>query len=105
MCVCVSTTICSSGNKDTLDTLPKEQGINVRDALLQFHAKWYSSNIMALSVLGKGVCTCMYVCACVCVLFRSLYVCFKGACRCMDLCVYVVLVYVRIVILICMYVC
>ncbi|XP_050730176.1 insulin-degrading enzyme-like isoform X1 [Eriocheir sinensis] len=42
-----------TGNKETLDTLPKEQGINVRDSLLQFHAKWYSSNIMALAVLGK----------------------------------------------------
>ncbi|XP_045108140.1 insulin-degrading enzyme-like isoform X1 [Portunus trituberculatus] len=42
-----------TGNKDTLDIIPKEQGINVRDALLEFHAKWYSSNIMALAVLGK----------------------------------------------------
>nr|XP_045607622.1 insulin-degrading enzyme-like [Procambarus clarkii] len=42
-----------TGNKETLDIIPKEQGINVRDALLQFHAKWYSSNIMAVAVLGK----------------------------------------------------
>ncbi|KAG7155866.1 Insulin-degrading enzyme-like [Homarus americanus] len=42
-----------TGNKETLDTIPKEDGVNVRDALLQFHAKWYSSNIMALAVLGK----------------------------------------------------
>ncbi|XP_044737581.1 insulin-degrading enzyme [Chrysoperla carnea] len=42
-----------TGNKDTLDTIPKEQGINVRDELLKFHDKWYSSNIMALCVLGK----------------------------------------------------
>lgn len=42
-----------TGNKLTLDILPKEQGINVRDELLQFHGKWYSSNIMTLAVLGK----------------------------------------------------
>ncbi|KAK3860282.1 hypothetical protein Pcinc_033653 [Petrolisthes cinctipes] len=42
-----------TGNKETLDTIPKQQGINVRDAVLQFHAKWYSANIMALVVLGK----------------------------------------------------
>ncbi|KAK3874449.1 hypothetical protein Pcinc_020613 [Petrolisthes cinctipes] len=42
-----------TGNKETLDTIPKQQGVNVRDALLQFHAKWYSANIMALVVLGK----------------------------------------------------
>lgn len=42
-----------TGNKETLETIPKEKGIVVRDALLQFHAKWYSSNIMALALLGK----------------------------------------------------
>lgn len=42
-----------TGNKETLDAIPKEKGLNVRDALLQFHDKWYSSNIMALAVLGK----------------------------------------------------
>ncbi|XP_076044547.1 insulin degrading metalloproteinase isoform X2 [Oratosquilla oratoria] len=42
-----------TGNKETLDTIPKEEGISVRDSLLQFHEKWYSANIMALSVLGK----------------------------------------------------
>ncbi|XP_017891518.1 insulin-degrading enzyme isoform X2 [Ceratina calcarata] len=42
-----------SGNKDTLDTIPKRKGINVREQLLQFHKRYYSSNIMALSVLGK----------------------------------------------------
>jgi insulysin len=43
-----------SGNIQTLDVIPKKNGINVRDALLEFHAKWYSANIMTLAVLGKG---------------------------------------------------
>lgn len=43
-----------SGNKDTLDTIPKSNGVNVRDALLKFHDGYYSSNIMGLCVLGKG---------------------------------------------------
>ncbi|KAG8271133.1 hypothetical protein J6590_069509 [Homalodisca vitripennis] len=42
-----------TGNKLTLDTIPKELGINVRDELLKFHDKWYSSNIMSLAILGK----------------------------------------------------
>lgn len=42
-----------TGNKATLDTIPKEKGINVREELLKFHDKWYSSNIMSLCVLGK----------------------------------------------------
>lgn len=42
-----------TGNKFTLDTLPKEKGINIREELLKFHETWYSSNIMSLSVLGK----------------------------------------------------
>jgi len=43
----------STGNKDTLDTIPKASGINVRDELLKFHEKHYSANIMCLTVLGK----------------------------------------------------
>ncbi|KAG5874566.1 hypothetical protein JTB14_019568 [Gonioctena quinquepunctata] len=42
-----------TGNKQTLITLPKENNINVREKLLEFHQKWYSSNIMSLAVLGK----------------------------------------------------
>jgi len=42
-----------TGNKETLDTRPKEQGLSVRDKLLTFHESWYSSNIMGLSVLGR----------------------------------------------------
>ncbi|XP_013403642.1 insulin-degrading enzyme [Lingula anatina] len=42
-----------TGNKYTLETRPKELGINTRDELLKFHSKFYSANIMGLSVLGK----------------------------------------------------
>jgi insulysin len=42
------------GSKDTLDTIPKSNGINVRDALLKFHGQYYSSNIMGMCLLGKG---------------------------------------------------
>lgn len=38
----------------TLDTLPKSRGLNVREQLLQFHQQWYSSNVMAVVVLGRG---------------------------------------------------
>ncbi|MCP6116930.1 hypothetical protein NL387_26950, partial [Klebsiella pneumoniae] len=33
-----------TGNKETLDIIPKSKGINVRDELLKFHERWYSSN-------------------------------------------------------------
>ncbi|XP_019877386.1 insulin-degrading enzyme isoform X4 [Aethina tumida] len=42
-----------TGNKYTLEELTKQNNINVRDELLKFHDKWYSSNIMCLAVLGK----------------------------------------------------
>lgn len=41
-----------TGNKETLDIIPKSRGISTRDELLKFHKQWYSSNTMALSVLG-----------------------------------------------------
>lgn len=44
-----------SGNRATLDVEPKAKGIDVREALLKFHNSWYSANIMALCVLGKGM--------------------------------------------------
>ena len=48
---------CSAiGNKHTLETHPQEQGIDVREELLKFHASHYSANIMSLVVLGKGRC-------------------------------------------------
>ncbi|XP_043497973.1 insulin-degrading enzyme isoform X2 [Polistes fuscatus] len=42
-----------TGNKETLDTIPKMKGINVREKLLEFHNKYYSANIMSLCILGK----------------------------------------------------
>ena len=42
-----------TGSADTLDVIPKSKGIDVRSELLAFHSKWYSSNIMALTVVGK----------------------------------------------------
>jgi len=43
-----------TGNKETLDIIPKRMGINVRDRLLEFHQKYYSANVMSLCILGKG---------------------------------------------------
>ena len=43
-----------SGNVETLKERPIKDGIDVRQALLEFHNKWYSANIMSLVVLGKG---------------------------------------------------
>ncbi|XP_022253443.1 insulin-degrading enzyme-like, partial [Limulus polyphemus] len=42
-----------TGNKETLEEIPKSQNIDVREELLKFHEKWYSANIMALCVIGK----------------------------------------------------
>ncbi|KAG6438646.1 hypothetical protein O3G_MSEX000111 [Manduca sexta] len=42
-----------TGNKETLETIPKAKGIDVRKELLSFHNKWYSANIMTLVVMGK----------------------------------------------------
>ncbi|XP_014680687.1 PREDICTED: insulin-degrading enzyme-like [Priapulus caudatus] len=42
-----------TGNKVTLETKPKEMGLDPRDELLKFHTQWYSSNIMSLSILGR----------------------------------------------------
>lgn len=46
-----------TGNRETLDVIPKQMGINVRDRLLEFHEKYYSANIMSLCILGKGKAT------------------------------------------------
>ncbi|RWS06152.1 insulin-degrading enzyme-like protein, partial [Dinothrombium tinctorium] len=43
----------STGNRETLKTIPESLGIDVRKELLEFHKQWYSSNIMCLAVLGK----------------------------------------------------
>ncbi|XP_012215276.2 insulin-degrading enzyme isoform X1 [Linepithema humile] len=42
-----------TGNRETLDIIPKQKGISVRNRLLDFHEKYYSANIMSLCILGK----------------------------------------------------
>ncbi|CAB3989452.1 insulin-degrading enzyme isoform X1 [Paramuricea clavata] len=42
-----------TGNKTTLETRPRELGIDVQKALLEFHEKYYSANIMSLTLIGK----------------------------------------------------
>ncbi|KAL4720112.1 hypothetical protein ACJJTC_008155 [Scirpophaga incertulas] len=42
-----------TGNRDTLERVPREKGLNVRDELLKFHDTWYSANIMTLVVFGR----------------------------------------------------
>ncbi|KAI9336531.1 Metalloenzyme, LuxS/M16 peptidase-like protein [Obelidium mucronatum] len=42
-----------TGNLDTLKHAPEKEGIDVRDVLLDFHAKYYSANIMKMVVIGK----------------------------------------------------
>lgn len=34
---------------------PKVKGIDVRKALLEFHSKYYSANLMKLTLIGKGI--------------------------------------------------
>lgn len=46
----------STGNRETLCTIPMSKGINIRDEVLKFYSDFYSSNIMSLVVLGKGKC-------------------------------------------------
>ena len=42
-----------SGNIETLKEIPEKLGLNIREELLQFHKEKYSSNIMALCVIGR----------------------------------------------------
>lgn len=42
-----------TGNKETLSEIPKTKDIDVRTELINFHDKWYSSNIMNLAIFGK----------------------------------------------------
>ena len=44
-----------TGNKKTLETLPKENNINLKEELHKFHSTYYSANIMTLSVISKGI--------------------------------------------------
>lgn len=43
----------ATGNKFTLETNALAQGIDIREKLLEFHGKYYTSRQMTLSVLGK----------------------------------------------------
>ncbi|XP_025191537.1 insulin-degrading enzyme-like [Melanaphis sacchari] len=43
----------TTGTKETLWDLPISRNISVRDQLLEFHSKWYSSHLMYLTILGK----------------------------------------------------
>ena len=43
----------STGNLDTLGTSPKNEGVDVRKLLIDFHAKYYSANIMRVAVYGS----------------------------------------------------
>jgi len=57
------------GNKKSLDEIPKSKSVNVRDELLAFHDKYYSANLMSLTVVSKGKqkrkksgdCLCIYL--------------------------------------------
>ena len=44
-----------SGSKETLWFNPQKEGVIVRQELLKFHDQFYSSNIMCLVVIGKGI--------------------------------------------------
>jgi len=44
----------STGNMKTLRDTPMAKGINVRKALVEFHAKYYRTKRMTLAVLGKA---------------------------------------------------
>lgn len=44
-----------SGNRNTLKTVPEEKNLNPLQEVMKFYEKWYSSNLMTLSVLGKGI--------------------------------------------------
>ncbi|KAK4204491.1 UCH-domain-containing protein [Triangularia verruculosa] len=43
----------STGNLETLKTIPEAKGINVRDKFIEFYEKHYSANRMKLCVLGR----------------------------------------------------
>ena len=43
-----------AGNLETLKTIPEKLKINIRDELVNFHSKYYSSNLMQLCIQGKS---------------------------------------------------
>ena len=42
-----------TGSTETLKTAPEKDGFPVRERLLEFHSKYYSANLMCVTVLGK----------------------------------------------------
>ncbi|KAK4218084.1 UCH-domain-containing protein [Rhypophila decipiens] len=43
----------STGNVETLKTIPEARGLNIRDKFIEFYQKHYSANRMKLCVLGR----------------------------------------------------
>ena len=43
----------ATGNRETLKTYPEGEGLDMREILLDFHKKWYSSNIMSMSIFTQ----------------------------------------------------
>ena len=43
----------STGNLDTLSEIPKKHSLDVRKALLEFHSKMYSADVMKLVIVGR----------------------------------------------------
>jgi insulysin len=44
----------STGNSETLLTIPESLGLNIRDIVIEFYYKYYSANIMSLVVIGNN---------------------------------------------------
>jgi len=42
-----------TGNSETLKNIPEQQGVSVRQHLLDFHKAYYSANLMCMCILGK----------------------------------------------------
>lgn len=53
--------IVSAGSWATLETLPKERGLDTRQELLKFYEENYSANLMHLVVYVKGDVSFCYV--------------------------------------------
>jgi insulysin len=43
----------STGNLETLKTIPEQLGIDLRERLMQFHRNYYSANLMSLVIYGN----------------------------------------------------
>ena len=46
----------ATGNKVTLEEVPLSRGIDIRQALLEFHGQYYSADKMTLAVIGPQSC-------------------------------------------------